>query len=282
MVNVEKPNEWAKNTNYMLVSKTDEFIPYSYQDLLNIFYTTIDNGWKQLIIYCPKEYTKCVEDVTKISGDSTILTHMNNYVHPYNSFTNIKTVISSSGEVTIKVNYLYDEETINKVNSKGDEIIKDKINNSMSTYDKIKVIHDYIIDNTKYDIERNDNGDSKYQSYNAYGPLYEGYAICNGYTDLMAIFLTKLGIDNYKIATTPENISYSDAGHIWNAVYYNNNWVHLDLTWDDPITKDGKDYLLHKYFLISNKELEEADKSGKDNIEEHNFDKEYYLEFLNK
>ena len=271
-------NEWTKNTSYLFASKTDYFIPYSYQDIINIFYSIIDDGIKQIIIYCPKEYTNCINDITNISSDNVILTHLNNYVHPFNSFNNVKTVISSAGEVTIKVNYLYTEKEIEKINTKVDEIINNTIKSSMNTYDKIKAIHDYIINNAKYDVERNDNGDSPYSSYNAYGPLFEGYAICNGYTDLMAIFLTKLNIDNYKIATTSEDLTNSDDGHIWNAVYYNNKWLHLDLTWDDPISKDGKDYLLHKYFLISNDELKKAD-SEKENIEEHNFDKKYYLEF---
>ena len=59
----------------------------------------------------------------------------------------------------------------------------------------------------------------------------------------MAIFLNSLGVKNYKIAT--EN-------HIWNAVYIDNNWYHLDLTWDDPVTKDSAvDTLSHKFFMIN-------------------------------
>ena len=94
----------------------------------------------------------------------------------------------------------------------------------------------------------------------------------------MAIFLTKLGFDNYKIATTPDEISYSSTGHVWNAVKTNEGWRHIDLTWDDPVSKNNKDYLFHKYFLVTTKELEETDK-GKTTIEEHNFNKLIYLEF---
>ena len=65
-----------------------------------------------------------------------------------------------------------------------------EINSSDSLYDQIKTMHDYIINHTKYDVDRNENGESKYLSYLAYGPLFEGYATCNGYTDLMAIFLS--------------------------------------------------------------------------------------------
>ena len=169
-------------------------------------------------------------------------------------------------------------EKIKEIDTKTDEILKSLIKDNMNDTKKIKTIHDYIINNTKYDVERNLTGNSKYESFNAYGPLFQGYATCNGYTDLMAIFLTKMGFDNYKIATTPDEISYSATGHIWNAVKVNDEWLHLDLTWDDPVSNDGKDYLFHTYFLKTTEEVKDAD-DGETVIEEHNFNSLYYLEF---
>ncbi len=275
---VKASNEYTKNLSYLYVQHTDDFIPYSYQDMLNIFYTAIDSGFDDFTFYCPKEYRKCLKDASKISGDELILTHLNNYVHPFNSFTNIKTSISDSGEINLKIFYLYSKEKIEKINNRVNELLKELINNKMNDTEKIKTIHDYIINNTKYDVERNLTTESKYSSYDAYGPLFEGYATCNGYTDLMSIFLTKMGFDNYKIATTPDEISYSATGHIWNAVKVDGKWLHLDLTWDDPVSNDDKDYLFHTYFLKTNEEIEAADQ-GETKIEEHNFNKLFYLEF---
>lgn len=275
---IKTSNQYTKNKDYLYVQKTNDFIPYSYQELLNIYYSVIDNGWDEFTFYCPKEYQKCLFDVSKISSDELILTHLNNYVHPFNSFTNIKTSISDSGEITLNVYYLYKDEEIEKINKKVDEILKMIIKDDMDDYDKVKTIHDYIINNTKYDIERNEENSSDYSSYKAYGPLFEGYATCNGYTDLMAIYLTKLGINNYKIATTPDAISYSATGHIWNALFLDNKWLHIDLTWDDPVSSDKKDYLFHTYFLVTTEEMQEADK-GETVLEEHNFNSLYYLEF---
>ena len=76
----------------------------------------------------------------------------------------------------------------------------------------------------------------------------------------MALFLDKLGFKNYKI---------SSAKHIWNAVYIDGEWKHLDLTWDDPIT-DGADRLEYNFFLISDKELESK------NTGQHNYNKVIY------
>ena len=275
---IKNSNDYTKNIDYLYVQRTDDYIPYSYQDLLNIYYSVINNGWDQFTFYCPDEYAKCLADVADISSDELILTHLNNYIHPFNSFTNVKTSINENGEVTLTVEYLYSDEEIAAIDEKADQVLASILTEEMDDYEKLKTIHDYIVNNVKYDIERNEENTSEYNSYTAYGPLFEGYATCNGYTDLMAIFLTKLGFNNFKVATTPDEISYSTTGHIWNAVYFENNWLHIDLTWDDPVSSDGKDYLFHTYFLVSTEAMQEADQ-GETVIEEHNFNKLYYLEF---
>lgn len=275
---IKENNNYTKDIDYLYVQRTDDYIPYSYQDLLNIYYSVINNGWDQFTFYCPEEYTKCLNDVSQISSDELILTHLNNYVHPFNSFTNVKTSINENGEINLTIEYLYTDAEITAINTKADEILASILTNEMNDYEKIKTIHDYIVNNVKYDIERNEENDSKYNSYTAYGPLFEGYATCNGYTDLMAIFLTKIGFNNFKVATTPDEISYSTTGHIWNAVYLNDEWLHIDLTWDDPVSSDGKDYLFHTYFLVSTEAMKEADQ-GETVIEEHNFNPLFYLEF---
>ena len=275
---IKENNNYTKDIDYLYVQRIDDYIPYSYQDLLNIYYSVINNGWDQFTFYCPEEYTKCLNDVSQISSDELILTHLNNYVHPFNSFTNVKTSINENGEINLTIEYLYTDAEITAINTKADEILATILTNEMNDYEKIKTIHDYIVNNVKYDIERNEENDSKYNSYTAYGPLFEGYATCNGYTDLMAIFLTKIGFNNFKVATTPDEISYSTTGHIWNAVYLNDEWLHIDLTWDDPVSSDGKDYLFHTYFLVSTEAMKEADQ-GETVIEEHNFNPLFYLEF---
>ena len=172
-------------------------MPISKGDLKNIYYTIVNNGWKEFTFYCPSEYVECLEDVKKISNDQDLLTHLNNYVHPYNGFSNVKTVISETGDITVSINYFYSEDQIKKINQQVDKIYNEIITNDMDTYTKILTIHDYIINNTKYDIERNNNGNSMYHSYIAYGPLLEGYATCNGYTDAMALFLEKMNSPNF-------------------------------------------------------------------------------------
>ena len=279
-VYIPKANSYVKEEDFLFVQNIENFMPFSKGDLKNIYYTIVNNGWKEFTFYCPSEYVECLEDVKEISNDQDLLTHLNNYVHPYNGFSNVKTVISESGDITVSISYFYSDEQIKAINKKIDEIYKNIITNDMDTYTKILTIHDYIINNTKYDIERNNNGNSIYHSYIAYGPLLEGYATCNGYTDAMALFLEKMNIPNFKVAMTPEKNSDTE-GHVWNAVYLSNQWFHLDLTWDDPVSNDGTDYLQHKYFLITTSQLEEADTSGEVIVTEHQFKKNIYPELKN-
>ena len=181
----------------------------------------------------------------------------------YNNFSNIHVIYSSIGEVNVKVTKLYSIHDIIVINNKIDQIYNEIITDDMSLDDKILTIHDYIVNNTIYDKDKV-SGNSNYKSSTAYGVLMEGYAICGGYADTMALFLNKLNVPNYKVASET---------HIWNAVYLNNKWLHLDLTWDDPVTLNSdKNTLLHKFFLIDTKTLEGY------KIESHEFNKSVYSE----
>lgn len=269
---IEIKNEYYKNHNYVFVSNTNNFTPYGIEDILNIMYSIINSGTTNFTFYCPKEYSNCVSDIKEITKDKTLLTHLNNFVHPFNSFSSIEASISDSGEIIIKINYLYTDKEIQKINKEVDNLISTLLTPDITTdYDKIKVIHDYIIDNTKYDLENSEDQ----KSYTAYGPLFNHVATCNGYTDLMAIFLTKMGYNNYKVAT-PTSDTENIEGHIWNAVNVDGQWLHLDLTWDDPVSSDGSNYLYHKYFLIDTEELKTADANI--TSQDHVFDEVIYSE----
>lgn len=267
-------NEYTKNKDYLYVQRSKDYVPLSKQDLLNIYYSIINNHWTSFTFYCPSEYESCIDDVTKISESAITLSNINNFVHPYNSFTSINTSIDSQGEITIKVNYIYTKEQITYINNEVDLIINQYYDKNQDMKENIKKIHDYIINDTTYDVNYKKNKD-KY-TFNAYGTLLNHLATCNGYSDLMAIILSKLGIDNYKIAYNPTGDT-NDDGHVWNAVYIDGKWLHLDLTWDDPVG-DGHDYLYHKYFLVTTEEMREAD-SGNIQVIEHDYDKYVYQEF---
>ena len=211
--------------------------------------------------YCKAEYENCINDVRDIANNQVIISNINNFVHPYNSFKDLETEIDSLGKITLNINRNYTDEMKIILNYKIDEIIKNNIKDEMDLKQKIKVIHDYIINNTKYDTNRSDNNIITYKSDTAYGALIEGYALCGGYTDSMMLFLEKFKVKNYRI---------SSENHVWNYVYLDNGWYNLDLTWDDPVNKNGKDLLYDDFFLITDAEMFNLDTT------EHIYDKNVY------
>ena len=249
-------NEYYQKYDYQYVQNTDSNKANNFQELINILYTTINSGDSSFTFYC--NYEKCKEDVKSIiSTGNDAITNINNFVHPYNSFANINIDLTMSGKVTVTINKVYDENMIAYINNYIDDFIKKNINNNMSTSDKIKVFHDHIINNTVYD-EAN-----KEKSSDAYELLSTGKSICGGYSDTMSIYLTRLGIQNYKV---------SSDNHVWNLIKVDGKWLHLDSTWDDPVASDGNQYLLHNFFLIDTKTLLDLD------TVEHSFDKNVYKE----
>lgn len=256
-------NEYANNRNYQFVQITNDFTPHNKQDILNIYYTIINSGMTDFTFYCPEEYTECINDVNYISNNQSLLSNINNFVQVYNSFSHIETEFDSLGKVQVVIHHTYTEEQITEIDTVVAKVMTSLLTPEMTTEEKIKVLHDYIVNTTKYDKDRSDNKIKKYHSDIAYGALIEHYAICGGYADSMKIFLDRLGIENFKIAS--EN-------HIWNFVKVNDTWYHLDLTWDDPITSDGSDILEYNFFLITTPELEAIEN------EQHNYDKTIYSE----
>ena len=256
-------NEYFRNYNFKYVSIADSFLPNNQQDIINIYYTIINSGMEKFTFYCPNDYENCLNDVKDIANDQTILSNINNFVHPYNGFKDIQTEIDSLGKIVVYINHNYTEEMKIILNYEIDKIMTKELTDSMDLTEKIKVIHDYIINNTKYDKDRSDNNVIKYKSDTAYGALIEGYALCSGYTDSMMLFLEKLNVKNYK---------KSSDNHVWNNVYIDNKWYNLDLTWDDPVNSDGSDTLEHTFFLISDKEMLQLDKT------EHTYDKSIYAD----
>lgn len=241
-------NDYFIEDNFDYVDNASDAILTSKEDIINTIYFLINSGTTYSERYCSKDYENCFNDINELSSDVELLTNLNNYVHPYNSFDNIS--FSFNNEVVqIKIEHIYSEDDINTLNKIIDEFINNNITNSMGTKEKIRIIHDYIINNADYDILKTKNkDDNTYRSSTAYGVLVQGYGICSGYSDAMAIFLDKLNIINYKI---------SNDQHIWNLVYLDGEWLHLDLTWDDPISDSN--ITRDNYFLISTENLEKLD-----------------------
>lgn len=262
-INKEKANQYQTKGEFNFISYTKILKPTNKTGLYNLYYSALDSGVDTFQFYCNNKYKECMNDVKALSEDDAALSDINSFVHPYNSFNFFTTTYTNLKLVTLKITHNYSKQQVTDINQKVTEIEKAVIKPGMSNRDKIKAVHDYIINLTKYDKNRADTGVSSYQSNIAYGPLFEKYAICSGYTDAMAIFLHRWKIPNYKIT--------SDS-HVWNLVYIDNKWLHLDLTFDDPILSNGKEIISSNYFLITTSQLLKLDQ------QEHNFNRDVFKE----
>jgi len=260
-------NDYYKDDNFNYVDDYTESGIKNRNDLINSIYYAINSGTDYIERYIDSDYTNYINDINTLTAYNgaefkKVISTLNNFVHPYNSSNNVKISYGGDYKIGITINRAYTKDEINEINNKVDKILNENVNNNMPPKEKIRAIHDYIIDHTEYDKLKYENkNDDTYKSNTAYGVLIEGYGTCNGYADAMEIFLDKMNVINYKI---------SNEEHIWNLVYLDGKWYHLDLTWDDPIS----DININRdtYFLISTKTLEKI------NDGTHTFDKKIYSE----
>lgn len=119
----------------------------------------------------------------------------------------------------------------------------------MSDTEKVRVVHDWIVNNTVYDYQNYLDDTIPDVSYEIEGVMLRGVAVCSGYAQAFDCFMYVLGIECEYVSGVANG-----GGHAWNRVMIDGNWLYVDCTWDDPISKRGN-VLRHNYFLISYDEI---------------------------
>ena len=117
----------------------------------------------------------------------------------------------------------------------------------LSEKEKELFIHDFICQNVRYDKLK------KAYSHEIIGPLGQGVGVCEGIAKSVKILCDDLGIwciialcDN-----NPEKgIKYR---HMWNVVRIEGKYYHLDVTFDNSLSKD--DGLRYDYFNLSDAQI---------------------------
>lgn len=149
---------------------------------------------------------------------------------------------SDPASLTIEVKY---ETTLAQeriVDNKIYEILKKILKENTTEFQKVKAIHDYVINLASYD--------TSYQRSSAYDILIHKTAVCEGYALVAYRLLLDAGLENRVIIGLGNNEL-----HAWNIVKVDGKWYNLDLTWDDPISSSGKPILRYDYFLKNTKDF---------------------------
>ena len=266
-----KKNKYYRDYDFLFVQNTNDFIAKDKKHLLNIIYTILNSGSDKFEFYCDNSYDACISDIEDMfpesnlsyeinNSNNALLSNINNYVHPYNSFKKIYIRYNDYGEVIVTFDKTYSDKQIKEINTEIKKIEKEIINDKMTDKEKIKAVHDYIIYNAKY---KETEDTSVAESNTAHNLLFNKESYCGGYADTMELFLEDLGIKSYKI--TSER-------HVWNLVYLDGNWYHLDTTWDDSITEDKRGRTAVLFFLITDERLKQL------KVKNHDYDEKIYLE----
>ena len=181
------------------------------------------------------------------------------YLSPSKMYLNIETTTfgsSTTYNVFINngsdANYFTDEfsseaevrSAINSIEQVKNTLVSRRTGN---TYEDIKMIHDYLVDNIEYDTSL-----SKDNIYDLYGALVNRVAVCEGYARSFKYILDEMGVPCVLVIGTGTNSRGETERHAWNYVEIDGNWYAVDCTWDDPVVVGGGNLpqsSKYKYFL---------------------------------
>ena len=156
------------------------------------------------------------------------------------------------------------QRSINQVDTIVDEVVN-VAKTKTTQYEKIKYVHNYIVDNAHYD-ELNGINDN-----NVYGLLVEKAAVCEGYAKAFKMILDRMNIPCVIVYGNGISDDNSSEYHAWCYVKMeDNNWYAVDPTWDDPILIGMgtlSDTSRYRYFMrgsqnFSAKHISTGDVSG--------------------
>lgn len=115
--------------------------------------------------------------------------------------------------------------------------------NSLSEYQKVRAIYDYIMKIIEYDYYHYENDQSYMPMYTAYEALNSGFAVCQAYATLFYRLCEEVDINARVICGIDD--ANGNPTHGWNIVKIGSDYYNLDATWDDSDTPT------HVYFLKS-------------------------------
>lgn len=152
-----------------------------------------------------------------------------------------------------------------KLNSLMTEVIYKIISKKMTDEQKIRAIHNWVIDNNEYltdgelALSNNEPIRSQCRSPYSYFTKPKRRIVCEGYARTFSRFLTLINIPVWYVTGQAANSSGQE-GHAWNMVRLGGRELYLDPTWNDPTMGpsmknyfEGKKMMPHRftYYLLT-------------------------------
>lgn len=217
---------------------------YATQDLMDYLYEQLLGSVKSINL---KDYDLTVldaltlkyamEDVTNLHPE---LFHVGSQDHAFDA--------DSSGKILcIRPTYKYVGEELQQkraIYNAGVQEIVDYAKKAKTVIGQIMRVNDYICAHYAYD----DNDDGIV--CNSPELMFEhGDGLCQAYMLAAGAAFDKLGIPNVPATSRPMN-------HTWNLVLVDDDWYHVDTTWNDPLDNSPL-CARHTYFMMSDEAAEE-------------------------
>ena len=237
------------------ITRPNQYKVYSYDELVDALQESFLNG-KEAEIECVfynaslidsfslwddvfKEYLSYDKDYLLNSHDSIYLPSY--YTYEYDFDLHRFSIVPNKRTFYLKnLNYSYNSSTssLKYINEKMDEVIDSFDFKYLTTYEKVKMINDWIINNFEYDYNYG-NVDYTKVNNNIKSGFDNKTFICSAYTTLFYNLLNRAGISN--------RILYGEAGgsiHNWSMVQMEDSkWYFVDTTWNDTSSQNN-------FFLI--------------------------------
>lgn len=138
------------------------------------------------------------------------------------------------------------EETSQQLHVIADSIIAG-MPGGISTYEKVRYLYEYIIDNTDYDLEAEFDQDIR-------SVLLNQVSVCAGYAKTFKFLCNKAGIPC--ICVTGQDQNGED--HMWNMVWIEDQPYWVDTTWGDTAGEENDTFFRYYYLCLNDEELSQT------------------------
>ena len=118
---------------------------------------------------------------------------------------------------------------------------KGKLNKNMNKYEMAMVLFNWVVLHVRYDTEKTKAGQT------GYAALFDGVAVCTGFTALYNALCKIIGIRIEGVAGKARGSTRSKlyVRHIWSLAYIMRKPVYIDVTWGSPTFRNSEVLLQH-------------------------------------
>lgn len=205
---------------------------------------TLVEGWENLSEKISiKDYDIAIADIGNVYRgilyNNPMLYYVNTgFSYSYSTSGTVAYVYPKYSETDITVI----SDTLDAINEATEEIML-CLDESMTDFEKIMTVHDYMVLHYEYDYTLKNHNITI---------MTTKKGVCMAYSMAFKHIMNKLGIECLYVTGAKE------MNHGWNIVKLDDEWYHIDLTWDDSGSEFGQ--VKHKFALLSDKEIQSMEK----------------------